>query len=231
MRPKRRMNRSGNVPEHATCSVNLGLQGLTSGQAYTGYSSTLANYPRAITIAEGYQLYRIKRITYKFSPLFDTFTNASSSTVPYLYWMIDRTQQMAGVLKNGAQFRQLGAKPIRFDDKTITISFRPNVLTGTLDSQPPPGQNVNQFVQYKISPWLATRDQQTTLTGWNPDSTDHLGIVWLVENNGGENLPYKLEKIVEFEFKKPGFTLLNVSGVPDQIEEETLYETVAPPPA
>lgn len=192
-----------NVPERASCSETLSLGVQTSNTAYASYSNTLAQYPRASAIAKGYQFYRIKSITYHFKPLTDTFTATSGTSVPHLYYMIDRTKQLVSV-SNANQLKQLGAIPHRLDDKIIRFTWRPSVLNGALDA----AMGVaSYFVQYKMSPWLPCRDMDYGSV-WVANSTDHQGVVYIVENAGGAGVQYAVEKIVDFEFKKPAYEIV-----------------------
>lgn len=191
---------------------------LQTNQMYQSYRIQLANFPRARTVAQGYQLFRIKRVTFKFSPLADTFQvgAAQTTSVPYLYCMIDRTKNLVAANSVDA-LKRAGAKPRRLDDKMLQFTYSPNVLTGSFDANPPAGQSTTQFTQFKVSPWLNTRDSET-LGVWNPDTTDHLGCVWYAENSGGNEVPYKVDLIVEFEFKKPSYQIVPLEGAPQPIE-------------
>lgn len=209
--------------EFATCRVNQSFALMNPNTVYTNYNAQLSSFPRAINIAQGYQFYRIKRITYKFSPLSDTFAAGAGATVPYLYFMIDRLQTYQNAT-SAAQLRAVGAKPRRVDDKIITWSYTPSVKVGTYDSLPPAGQSSTQFTQYKMSPWLSCRDNEGPGAVWNPDSTDHLGCVWLLENSGGSPVQYKCERIIEFEFKKPAYQIIAGPNDPPPVDVETLVE-------
>lgn len=215
------------VTERASCKESQTFTLLNGNQVYTNYNTQLSSFLRARTIAEGYQFYRIKRITYKFSPLSDTFAVGSGTTVPYLYFMIDRLAQLS-VASTAQQLRAMGAKPKRMDDKIITWSYAPSVRVASFDSLPPIGQSQTQFTQYKVSPWLSCRDAEGPGAIWQADSTDHLGCVWLLENSGGGNVPYKCERIVEFEFKKPSFQVIQGPNDPPPIDVETILDV---PPA
>lgn len=193
------------VPDIASLTEVKELPIYSTNQMYQAYNIQLSTCPRAVSVAKGYQLYRIKRVTFKLSPLLDTFAAGSNTTVPYLYYMIDRTKNL--IASNSVRdLQKAGAKPRRVDDKQITFSYRPSVLTSGYDGNPPAGQSIVQFSQYRMSPWLNTRDQES-IALWNPDSTDHQGIVWMVQNavGGSDNISYKMDLILEFEFKKPSY--------------------------
>lgn len=212
--------RSLGVPDVASLSevIPTSSQLLTTSQMYQSYRISLANFPRARTVAQGYQLFRIKKVTFKFSPLADTFQvgAATTTSVPYLYCMIDRTKNLVAA-NTVDTLKRLGAKPRRLDEKILEFSYKPSVLTATFDANPPAGQLQSQFTQYKVSPWLNTRDSESLIT-WNPDTTDHLGCVWYAENSGGQDIPYKVELVVEFEFKKPSYQVVTNLGEPTPID-------------
>lgn len=193
----RSSNRRG-VPERATCTETTSIADLNMNTSYNAYNASLSSTTRAVVIAQGYQYYRIKSIKYILRPQFDTFiSNGATGTVPYLYYMIDRTKQLVN-LNSDSKFRALGAKPHRVDDKTITFQYKPSVLNSALDG----GNLSNAFVQYKVSPWIPTRD--TTSSVWVANSTDHQGIVWGVFANASPpGMTYGLERVIEFEFCKP----------------------------
>lgn len=168
---------------------------------YADYSASLFQHERARAVAQGYQEFRIKLIEYKFKPAADTYLSGGAQQVPYLYYLIDRARSNNGLV-DAASFRAAGAKPIRFDDKTISVKFRPAVLydaydAGTLTSLPR---------SYKLSPWIATNDNSTVGLGFVPSQVDHNGIRWYVESNVSDPT-YLVERIVHMEFRKPLWVL------------------------
>lgn len=216
------MSRSNGVPDVASLTETQTIDLLDQNRTYYNYNLQLSNFQRAVNIAKSYQFYRIKRVTYIIRPQVDTFMAGSTTgAVPYLYWMIDRTRQLSQV-DTAVKFRKLGAKPQRLDDKNLYITYRPSVLTSVFDSVPPANQSVAQFVSYKVSPWLSCRDNDPiAISVWNPDSTDHLGHIMFIENTGVES-PWTMERVVEFEFKKPAIDLSKTNGAPEPVEIETL---------
>lgn len=192
------------VPEWASCTEVMTRANITSSTMYQLNQLSLDRFGRAKVIAQGYQFYRIKNIKLVIKPLLDTFLAANNYTVPYMYFMIDRTRSLVN-LSSAYQLKQLGAKPRRLDDKIITFQYRPSVLTSVLQDAP---VLASEFAEYKISPWLPCRDLDTgNPTVWNPSTVDHQGCVFIIENPGntGEGQPIQasIEYIVEFEFKKP----------------------------
>lgn len=194
---RRRVARS--VPERASCTETTSIPLLAMNNSYYVYNTSLTSSIRAQTIAKGYQYYRIKNVKFILRPQSDTFiAGGTGGAVPYLYYMIDRTKQFANGLSTAEKFRRLGCKPHRVDDNMVTFQYKPSVLNPAFDGATP---TASQFVQYKISPWLPTRDNDV-IGSWQADSTDHQGIIWFVENTGN-NIPYTLERVIEFEFMKP----------------------------
>lgn len=211
--------RGFNQPEQASLTEVVSLPLLSANQNYSSYNLALSNFARAQNIAKGYQYYRIKRVTLVIKATQDTFVVGGNS-VPYLYYMIDRT----GQFRNGftlEQLKAMGAKPRRVDDKTIIFSYTPSVLTETYDNT----AGANPAVQYKMCPWLPTKD--TAQVGiWNPNTTDHFGIVWrfVQEITTGSASAFSVERRVEIQFKKPSVptTAPTEQDVPSNVDELVL---------
>lgn len=203
---KRGFRPARNVAEYASCSVTQWIgQVTTANVMYNLRNIALGQFPRAVQVAQAYQHYRIKKVMLEFKPAFDTFTPGvypagSNLQVPYLIYMIDKSGSVPTNVDSTA-LGQMGAKPIRFDDKTIKVSWRPSVLTQTY------GQ-ANTQSQYKISPWLSTNANAMNPGLFVPSDIDHLGIFWKVDRAGVlpagiEEYTYEVRITVEFEFKKP----------------------------
>jgi len=139
------------VRESASLTDVQNLSNGTTNTAYSAYNVSLNSSVRAVAVSKGYQFYRIKRITYIIKPLMDTFVQAqqpqTQATVPYLYYMIDRAAQFASGF-NISQLKAMGAKARRLDDRTLSFSYTPNVLTQTFDNT----ANSQEAVQYKLCP-------------------------------------------------------------------------------
>jgi len=171
-----------------------------TGTVYRIRDITLDQFDAAVSIARAYQFYRIKHVALKFIPLFDTFTAGGGSTVPNLYYMIDKSGSIPTNITIPAM-KKMGAKPIRFDDKQITRGWSPSVLTA--DTAAP---GVLQSSQYKISPWLSTNANVLNPGAWVASTIDHLGCFFVVEQESGATANYRVELTVEFQFKKPLWT-------------------------
>lgn len=203
--PRRRGFRPArNVPEFASCSVTQWINVVTSANTmYNLRNIALSQFPRAVAVANAYQHYRIKKVTLEFKPSLDTFApiaGAGTVQVPYLIYLIDKSGSVPTTVGSN-DLGQMGARPIRFDDKTIKVSWRPSVLTETF------GQ-ANAASQYKISPWLSTNANALNPGGFIPSDIDHLGIFFKVDRAGvlPAGVPeytYEVRITCEFQFKKP----------------------------
>lgn len=216
---KRGFRPAKNVPEWASLSVNQWIGQVTvANQMYQYRNIALAQFPRAVQVAQAYQHYRIKKVTMMFKPAYDTFAPQVAGVpgqnlqVPYLIYMIDKSGSI-NTLVSSDDLKQMGAKPIRFDDKTIKASWRPSVLTETY------GQ-ANSQSQYKISPWLSTNANALNPGLFVPSDIDHLGIFFKVDRAGVlppgvEEYTYEVQITVEFQFKKP---LVKATGTTEAVQ-------------
>lgn len=213
-RAVRKYNRGGHIKEYAAAQYTTLSQLLTPSQAMSNGVYAFRNFSlagaseRVLNIAQSYQEYRIKKITWQCKGFFDTFVAPSSATapsVPHLYWRVDKlssynTDTTLNTLKAS------GCKPIRLDDKMITKSFRPVVLQGVAD-KPMDSTGTPSFVygSYRTSPWLPTNAfAYGQSTQWDPSSIDHLGLLIAVDC---DIIPFSsvasIQFTLEFEFRKP----------------------------
>lgn len=221
------------VPEWASCTESVDLTNITGavysmngpgGGAVYGLNGTqLAQFiQRAVPIAKAYQHYRIKRIQLEFKPQVDTFfpdvgAGGNGFLVPQFYYMINKSGSIPANV-TAANMRAMGARPIRFDEKTIKVAWRPSVLQENAGVLGDIGSG------YKISPWLSTNANANAPGAWNPSTVQHLGIYWQVERPGTlpagvAELTYAIQITVEFQFKKPLVTVS--SSVPPALEYVT----------
>lgn len=209
---RKQYRRPRSVPEWASCTESIALTNIT-GLAYNmntmfGFNSAQLGYfiSRAVPIAKAYQHYRIKKITLEFKPQYDTFTPAAGAAgtgvlVPNLFYMINKSGSIPAnpTIDN---LRAMGAKPVRFDDKKITVSWRPSVLQENAGVLGDVGSG------YKVSPWLSTNANANAPGVWAPSSVNHLGIYFIVQRPGTlpagfAELSYDVQLTVDFQFKKP----------------------------
>lgn len=161
---------------------------------------TISVNPRASAVANAYQHYRIKKITLIVRPTVDTFTGSVGYTAPNFYYMIDKSGSIPSNCTLGA-LKSMGAKPIRLDEKTIKIEWRPSVLNKVVDMG---AAGTEASSQYRISPWLSTNANALNPGAFVCSSVDHLGIFWYAETpTGVSSLVYTVEAVLDVEFKKP----------------------------
>lgn len=70
---RRRAYKRSNVPEWASLSETTDVGSLVVGTTYNLNDVQLAQFRRAASVAQGYQFFRIKKLTFKVQPLIDTF--------------------------------------------------------------------------------------------------------------------------------------------------------------
>lgn len=199
MMKRRAMRRTG-VPEWATMSETTDFGQLNVGTYYNISDVQLAQFPRASNVAQGYAQFRIKSIKFTYQPLLDTFPSTGNTQVPYLVWKINREgNSFAGLSYDW--FLQNGSKPIRFDDKSVSVSYRPSVIFDAVEAGAP-GVG-NQSSAPKINQWLTTNKDPYT-PGFAPSQTSHAGHLVLVTSPGSAvEMAYRMTATAEFQFKKP----------------------------
>lgn len=163
---------------------------------------------RAGMVAPAYGLYRIAQVEYKITPKFDTYQPSvvpigdAPVEVPKLYWKINRYGD-APVGFGEADMLSLGCKPVRLDDKTITIKYKPNILlanTGQAAQALDGGSG-----QVKITPWLST-DSRPDNGQFALSTTTHYGHLLFIEcAAAGDATPMicEIQARVIYEFKNP----------------------------
>lgn len=215
--PKKQMRRRRQQrtrTEFAQASQTLQLSNDANNTVYRYDTTRLAAFDRLCLIAQAYQYYRITKVEMRFKPFYDTYSGPldsapATSTVPYFHWLINRGDNVD--INSFNALRDAGAKPIRFDDKTIKVQWRPSVLNYVRDMSSA-GIVQPVFNQGRISPWLAT-NQNAGLNSptWKASEIEHIGILYGVEADyAPQQLYYGTEVTVHVEFKKP----LNQPGTP-----------------
>lgn len=211
---KKRQNRRrmANRNEFATIKETHTFSTLDANTAYRDYQCSLARFGRASILGKAYREFRITKVQYIFKANVDTYQGGGNSVVPNLFTCIDKTGSMANVVAI-EQFRRVGAKPRRFDDKNITVSFRPAVLQYAYDL----ANNTNAWAMPKVSPWLSCdKFNDDTGAAWQASSIDHLGLVWMVDQPGGiETVQYHVEMIAHFQFRKPVAEVYPLEQLPE----------------
>jgi len=197
LRP-RRVPRRGktNVGEYASLSCVRSLADANTNTMYTRSDFALADFPRAIAVARAYQFFRMKSVKLTWKPQYDTYgAGLAGLSKPSLYYMIDKGASIpTGTTLEG--LKNMGAKPRTFDEKPISVTWTPAVLTS---SQSLLGDVASA---YKLSPWLNTNSTPDSAS-WNPSLIQHNGIFWYMYTQSIPLVAYTMEVEVQFEFKKP----------------------------
>lgn len=159
---------------------------------------------RALAVAEQFGLYRIAKVVFKYKPAQDTFVSnpgfvggAGAVSVPHLYWKMNRFADNPAAWAVD-DIKAMGAKPFRFDDKTVTIAYKPNILEAVASG----GDNSGHI---KMTPWLNT-DSAAETPGFLPSDTEHYGHFYYIEcaTNGDGSTPVgTVEATIYYEFKTP----------------------------
>lgn len=163
---------------------------------------------RAATVAPAFGLYRIADVQFKLTPRFDTYSSGLAPggdapvEVPKVYWKINRYgDSPLGFTE--ADMLSLACKPIRLDDKTVTIQYKPNILLANAGAAAF-AQNGGSG-QLKMTPWLSTDDEPDN-GNFALSTTTHYGHMMFVEcAAGGDGTPIVCEMScrVVYEFKNP----------------------------
>jgi len=182
---------------------------------------------RAQATAPQFALYRVSRVVFKFKPTSDTYVSnaafiggAGAVTVPNLYWKMNRFGDAPAAITS-QNLRDMGAKAIRFDDKAVTISYKPNVLTGAISG----GTNSGQV---KMTPWLNT-DSQPDQPGFALSTSTHYGHFHLIEcatNGNGATPVGTVDMTIYYEFKNPRVTFASSQEAPQTVKVSTLVDAV-----
>lgn len=174
--------------------------------ANTPYQFNLAGIvgARAVDIAPNFALYRVAKVLFKYKPNYDTYVSnpafiggAGAISVPTLYWKMNRFADDPNAF-TADNLRVLGAKPIRFDDKQVTIAYRPNILMDNASGGSHSGS-------VKLTPWLNT-DTAPDTPNFATSTTAHYGHFWYIEaavNGDGSTPVGSLDVTIFYEFKNP----------------------------
>lgn len=162
---------------------------------------------RALAHAPQYALYRIAKVAIKYVPKYDTFTPGLTNsipgqnyitTTPKLYWKMNRFADAPAAFA-AQDLRAMGARPVRLDDKSVPLSYKPNILTAIESGGSDSGQ-------VKITPWLNT-DNSSETVNFAPSTTSHYGHFFYVEadtvNTSSDPLVATMEVTIFYEFKNP----------------------------
>jgi len=115
-----------------TIKPNIRGTNTTALQANTLYggSVSIAGFTRAKAVAACFKFYRLKSVVYEYVPdaiNYQAGVNATTETVPYMYYMMNRDGSDAAGAGGIASFQNAGARPIKFT-KAIRIAYKPNLI-------------------------------------------------------------------------------------------------------
>lgn len=173
----------------------------------------VANTPtRASIVAPAYGLYRVAQIEYKITPKYDTY-NANlgqpgvpigdqAVEVPKLYWKMNRYGD-SPVGFTETDMLTLGSKPLRLDDKTLTIKYKPNILLANAGAAATAQDGGSG--QVKITPWLST-DTEASDNQFALSTTVHYGhLMFIAAAAAGDGVSpvCDIKARVVYEFKNP----------------------------
>lgn len=216
-KPKRRTNRMyKSVSDLASCSVTNTLVEASANQMYVIDNVRLADFDRAVQVAQGYQRFRITGCKLTVKPVFDTYAFGAGALYqkPNLYYIVDKTGSLPDNITLQS-LKEAGARSRVLDEKPFTIRWRPSVIVEN-QAQIVPGPTFAGPSGYLVSPWLATNQNNTNVAAWVANATNHCGIKFYIEQvgNGGAQLaiPFPMDLTVEFQFTKPSWSQL--TGAP-----------------
>ena len=183
------------IRENYTTTINDGTMNF-----FRNIQLADASYDRAQAVAAAFQEYCIKSVKLRFQPAADTFMPVSGNTIPQIYFMVDKTNAVPTNVSL-TNLLDMGVKPVRFDDKNITRSWAPAVLTADMSN---PATVVAS--QPRTSPWLSTNaNSGNPAAAWSPSSVDHQGALAYITrlNPITPVTPIHVDIEVVFAFRKP----------------------------
>jgi len=132
-RPYVRNRRKTNVPRGITTSPNQmcriveTIDGGTLGPNTSNLQAfQLNNFRRAHYMSAAFAFYRAAKVTYTYTPLFNTYQDLSgSSSVPSLYSLMNRQGDTNLPQSNLDVFIATGARPVKFNTPH-KVSYKPN---------------------------------------------------------------------------------------------------------
>lgn len=224
--------RGGDTKDFASLQVTQKTFPVGANTMYALRNFSLSNNVRAGSVAQGYQFYRIRNVTCKFIPYFDTFPGGTSINlgVPQLYYMIDKT----GSIPPNSDLNTLkfmGAKPHRFDDKNISCTWKPAVVNLASDNGSGTTPNVSYAGSYRVSPWLPTNANATNSSAnFVINSVDHRGLTFFIQaQNWNNNQVGEMEVTITYDFKKPLWISPSTAGEVTLIDVDELGKDTPPP--
>lgn len=202
-RRKARATRRATVREYASMKQTINLVNDQNNVIYKTEGVCLDAFDRAVQVARAYQQFRITKLEVEFKPFVDTFTNSTTQSIPYLHYLIVKNDNIDAGTFN--QLRDAGAKPRRFDDKIVKVSWKPGVQNQVIGEDVLGAPAVMAWAETRTSPWLATSYQPATdALLWSPSKVPHKGLLYGVqEDYSTVTQYYDISLTAHFEFRKP----------------------------
>lgn len=154
---------------------------------------SLGQFDRAKALAPQFQYYRAKKVTYTYTPLYNTYQQGSPALKPYLYLHMNRTQLPYG--GGLPQLQHSGARPKPFTS-VVKLSYTPNWCSpGTVAVNPvaAPGlTDISNIGLQKQYAWLACPviDTGTGASGDLTNTTIQNTSIYLQANATTNNVTY-----------------------------------------
>jgi len=180
-------------------------------QPNTNYLHTfqLNQFRRAHYMSAAFAFYRAAKVTYVYQPIYNTFTDVSgSSTVPYIYTLMNRQGDTNLPQSNMDVVLATGARPKRFNSNHV-VSYKPNWTTPGMPTQTVAsggsGLTVSPFIQgsqtcynwinksskgQKVYPPGAGGNDSGVLTGIPPDNSTFPGIAFVALGSACDGVAY-----------------------------------------
>ena len=197
---KRKGHRRGRAPtsskQMARITETIEYKNLDPNQVLS-CSFNLNQFQRARTLATNFRWYKATHVTWTLEPQFTTYqSGAGFSSVPYLYQVMNRTQDADGRLTL-SDMLTMGARPKKLTS-VIKTSYRPNwcspgLLTQNVVAGAGFGGLLNNIFMNGVKPefgWLqAPNDLPAAPIGINPPQNLMLGQTTSSANTIVRNVP------------------------------------------
>jgi len=127
--PRRKAAKRPSASQMATITETIELSEMKANTPYA-LVFNLSQFERASTLAPSFRWYKAEKVTWTLESLYNTYQDGvGGDTIPYLYKIMDRTQNSSGFYLNDLQAS--GVKPSKMIG-TKTFTFKPNWCSGGL---------------------------------------------------------------------------------------------------
>jgi len=170
---RKRVGKKPTAKQYATIQETVEYADMTSG-INLALAFRLNQFDRASKLATNFRWYKASKVVWSLEPLYNSYEDNGGDTVPYLYKIMDRTQDNLSM--NLLDFQASGCKPMKLTSKK-TFSFTPNWCSAGLTTftENPTGGIINMTSQGLKAQyaWLAAPHSQG---GGLPDTLpDYIG--------------------------------------------------------